>query len=48
MLNGIRFQTDMAKSLAGNNFSKGAEKLEVILRAGICDMRALLCDEGFF
>ena len=31
----------MAKNLAGKILNKGAEKLEVILRAGICDKRAL-------
>ena len=41
MLNGIRFQKNMAKSLAGKIVSKGAEKFEVILRAGLCDKRAL-------
>ena len=40
-LNGIRFQTYIANNLAGKTFSKGAEKLEAILKAGICDRRAL-------
>ena len=31
----------MAKSLAGKILSKGAEKLEVIFRVGICDKRSL-------
>ena len=48
MLNGIRFQTYMAKSLAGKILNKGAEKLEVILRAGICDKRALYVIRDFF
>ena len=48
ILNGIQFQTYMAKSLAGKILSKGAEKLEVILRAGICNKRALYVIRDFF
>ena len=48
MLNGIQFQTYMAKNLAGKILSKGAKKLEGILRAGICDKRALYVIRDFF
>ena len=38
----------MAKNLAGKILSKGAEKLELILRAGICDKRALYVIRDFY